>query len=762
MRLKVKTISLIILAVTLFALKIGSYFPNSLNDILLDILQKQIPDVSVERVTSGILWRYDAILSPFSHKKFRRKESLFYIYPVVYKSPRSEKIVLPMRPVLMTSVFGATVKRIPYDITYLKFSDDMERLLSRLRRLYKEDKILPVNLGDLDKVVRYAIGNGYGVMIPQYLSWMIPKDYEKLSCREFFKLSKPCAHVWVNLYSNSNTAVNKIISAIIASRNDLKTLNLSQKSKSSDSITSICRDRCRRYVNSLMFLTFFTNRDVRTIKREFEYAVNREIWRSRFFEKPYLMTYLLLGLFVMFTLDYKMIRYVKYVKSGGRRRYSMYILASVIVLISFVGVMPSIDPTVSKILFLSITASIAILDFISENRKWWLPTVLSAGVLAVGIPNDEIFTAIDVPFLLAAFAYTNERSPFRWVFTSLAVFFYIAAKRAGHSVYIIPSLIFVVMLFEYFVREFSRSKKEGWRSSQIERPIFIFKLMHPILFTIVFYLMFSVFSVSFTRYESSIENTMYLERKMSVVLSNSFDKIAFPCAKISLRNDRVIVNVNDPKVKDVRSFDMGFMVNKGVSAYFGYVPDMIVLKRTLISSSGHILIMIVILIANIAMYIYLEKYTIFSRRDLTKALVSKDKEYDEMIKLLENSLRSKEKSWKTILKILDLFDPNLEVIEILKSVSVHIMELEFVEKVWVARLTEDGWISTDGERVTVPIPDLKIDPDNRLAISLKHKGDVYALVSKLKGEEDYDLHLFKALKTSMEKFVRFAEGLKEG
>ena len=761
MWLRVKTILFIGLAVALFSLKIGSYFPNSLNDILNNILQKQIPDVSIERITSGVLWRYDAVISPFSHKKFRRKESLFYIYPLVYKSPKSEKIAFPMRYVLMVSILGSTVKRLPYDVTYLKFSSDMERLLSNLRRMYKDGKIIPINLGDLDKTVRYAVENDYGVVIPQYLSWMIPKDYKRLSCKDFFKLSRPCAHVWVSLYSNSDTAVNKILSAMMTSKNDLETFGLYQSSRISDNVISICRERCRRYVKSLMFLTFFTSRDVESIARDFEYAVNREIWRSRFFEKPYLLTYLLLGLFVILSLDYKMIRYVKYVKSGGICRYPMYVLASIIAMISFVGVMPSINPTTSKILFLSITASIAILDLITRNEKWWIPVILSLGVLTTGIFNDEIFTVIDVPFLIAVFAYTNERNSFRWVFTSLAAFFYIAAKRAGHSVYIIPSLIFTVMLFEYFVRELSRSRSEGWSSFQIDRPILIFKLMHPILFTIVFYLMFSVFSISFTRYESSIESTMYLERKMSIVLSNSFEKIAFPCARISLRNDRVIVDANNPKVNDVRAFDMGFMVNKGVSTYFSYVPDATVLKRTAINSFGHILIMVIILLTNIAMYVYLEKYTIHSRKDLAKALISKDREYDEMIRALENSLKLKEKSWKTVLKILELFDPNLEIIEILKSAAVHIMELEFVEKVWVARLTEDGWISTDGEQMTVPIPDLKVSSDKRLAISLKHGEDVYALVSKLRDESYCDIHLFKALKTSMEKFVKFVEELKK-
>ena len=386
--------------------------------------------------------------------------------------------------------------------------------------------------------------------------------------------------------------------------------------------------------------------------------------------------------------------------------------------------------------------------------------ILSAGVSTAGVISDTAFNVIDVPFLISVFAYTNERNSFRWVFTSIAAFFYIASKRAGHSVYIIPSLIFVVMLFEYFAREFSRARRENKKSSQIERPIFIFKLMHPILYTIVFYLMFSMFAVSFTRYESNIENSMYLERKMSIALSDSFEKIAFPCAKISLRNDGVVVSVNDPRVENIRAFDMGLMVNKGVSTYFSYVPSEIVFSRALMGTSGYILIMVIIFITNIAMYVYLERYTISSRRNLTIAFTMKDREYDEAIKTLENSLKLKDKSWKIALRVIELFDPNLEVFEVLKSVAIQLAELEFVERVWVAKLTDDGWMSTEGEYITVPIPDLKVDSENRLAISLRHKGDVYALVSKLKGY-DYDLHLFKALKTSMEKFTKFVERLGE-
>jgi len=758
-QLKVKVILLLIFVISAFSTKIGSYFPDSLNNMLYKVIKKKIPDVSIEKITPGTLWKYDAVLSPFQQKGFKRKESLLQMYPVVFKSPRSDKVVFPLKYAMIASILGATLKNLEYDVTYVQFSEESASLLSYLRDSYNKGKIIPLTFDDLEKSVRYAVRKGYSVVTPQFLRWMIPKSYEEIDCKEFFNLSKPCKYIWVNLYTNDDFIANKVLAALMESKDELKRYGFLQDFQ--ESSMPVCRKSCKDHLNSLMFLTFFTNKDTKFIVKDFEKATNRIIWSSRFFEKYYFITYFLIGFFVVFTLDYKMINYVRYLKLGGRQRESLYIVASILIIISFFGTLPDIAPTLSKVLFLPIILSITILDFISNNKKWWLPMFINTGILITGILSDRIFSVVDVPFLLATLSFINERNSFRWIFPLTGIFFYAAAMRAGHNIYIIPSLILSLLLFGHFVKSFLESKKKSWSSTQIDRPMIMFKLMHPILFTIEFLLIFVIFAEAFIWTESNIEKTMYLERNLSLALSNDFQKIAFPSAEISLINDRLVVRTNDPTLEEVRAIDRGILISRGANAYFSYVPYKEVVRLSLKNSSGYLIIMFTILLTNLATYAILGRYAISSKRDVSSALMKKDREYDETLKRFRDSLKIKEESLKTTLRIIDIFDPNSEIIDVLQSIAFHISELEFIERVWVAVLTEDGWISTDGERITVPIPDLKVDPENRVAVSLKHNGNVYALVSKIREGADYDINLFKTLKATLEKFSKFLEGSKK-
>ena len=97
----------LILPTVVFPVTIGSYLPNSLNDLIHDIVFEKIGiDMRITRVVKGV--SYDAILSPFKEEGFKFSEKLFGIVPMVFLRKGTDRVVMPLRYLAVGTLFLST------------------------------------------------------------------------------------------------------------------------------------------------------------------------------------------------------------------------------------------------------------------------------------------------------------------------------------------------------------------------------------------------------------------------------------------------------------------------------------------------------------------------------------------------------------------------------------------------------------------------------------------------------------------------------
>ncbi len=764
-----RVVLILLIPIFAFSIRIGSYLPESLNEILMDILSRKVGiDVTIEKVTSEEV-EYDMILSPFYHPGFKKVEKVFGIIPVVYVK-NSGPVVFPLNYISVSSILLSTIDDIPPDVTSVIFPRKTEEIAERFRRMAKKGKLIPMFCEDPKEPTNYAIGIGYNFVGPSYFMSKVPPDYKPVDFSEYFHLPGPYPVFWIRLYHNGSAESNRIISIFVNLKDELVERGLIPVTATGFEgfgfkRTSLrCQDMCQDFATSFSYKLFFTDEDIHKLLREYGNAIEKMIWRYRNSSTTYILTYLFVGTFVLLTVIYKMSGYVRAVKDRRvKLRSSLYILSSHIPLLSIFGFLPFIDFNPSKFLYFFIAIGIAMLDALSGKKRWWLPFSLSFSLLVLGVLNDGILSVADAPFLFAAISFLSEEKSVRWEFSVPGFIAFLTAKRASHIVYLPFSIVLTTALSIYLVyRARTAIKKSRDEDKGIEYSVFIFRTMHPMLSLIVLSLFMAIFVSSYTRFEMLEEDYLYSTMKSALYSAEEVSEVGFPAAYVVPDEKRVSIRINRPEeFSKIRADDRGMVVPKDRGIFFSFVDYSEVIARTFRSSSGYLLVSLVFALTNAAVYSYLSRYGREARMEVMRRIGEKERELGAAARELKEKVEVYEERWRFVQSVIRAFRSSSDFEEFIKGLADSMKGLSFVSEALVARLEDEGWKSVypeEGRLVKVPVPDMRIDYENRISVSVKTDGEVYAIVSKLSGNS-FDLDVFSTAKNAMESFLKSKEEL---